>query len=74
MKQTIGTCSICGGPVTVPFVYWSVAPPVPACEQCGATPRAHGPVIDMQPRQDPWTKTTWGNTSAITTAVWPRKR
>lgn len=48
-KQCIGTCSNCGGQVTVPTIYWSVIPPVPTCESCGATARPHGPVIDMNP-------------------------
>lgn len=53
MKNTIGTCSLCGGPVTVPTVYHSVVPPTPRCEGCGAVPVAsHGPVIAM--RKAPW--------------------
>lgn len=47
-KQTLGTCSICGGPVTCPLFYWSTVPPVPKCEGCGAT-GGHGPVIQMTP-------------------------
>jgi hypothetical protein len=48
--KTVGTCSICGGPVVVPTFYWSTIPPVPTCSQCGATPAhpAHGPIIKMQ--------------------------
>lgn len=49
MDTTIGTCSICGGPVRVPSAWWSVIPPTPRCAQCGATKASHGPVIDMQP-------------------------
>ncbi|MHC4619678.1 MAG: hypothetical protein ACYTEQ_18175 [Planctomycetota bacterium] len=49
-EQIIGTCSICGGPVVVPMVFWSVVPPVPTCGRCGAT-KGHGPVIDMVPAQ-----------------------
>ncbi len=45
--QTIGTCSICGGPVTVPTVFWSIVPPSPTCAQCGAV-ASHGPVIPMR--------------------------
>lgn len=51
-ETTIGTCSICSGPVTVPTFYHSVVPPVPTCRSCGATKREnHGPVIDMEPRR-----------------------
>ncbi len=45
----IGTCSVCGGRVLVPSVWWGVIPPVPTCESCHATARSHGPVIDMLP-------------------------
>lgn len=48
MKQTVGTCGVCGGEVTVPTVYWSVIPPKPTCEQCGAVISA-GPVLPMRP-------------------------
>ena len=45
MNNTIGTCSNCGGPVTMPSM---MVNPVPSCEKCGATPKApHGPVIPM---------------------------
>lgn len=47
---TLGTCSLCGGAVTVPTVVGSVVLPTPTCSQCGAVPaQAHGPVIPMQP-------------------------
>ena len=49
--QTVGTCSLCGGPVQVPHVFWSVIPPVPTCADCGAVARRCGPVIDMEPRR-----------------------
>ena len=51
--RTIGTCSICGGAVTVPGVWWCVEPPIPTCTGCGAIAAAHGPVIPMvsAPRQ-----------------------
>lgn len=48
-KQIIGTCGICGGRVTVPSPYWSVIPPVPSCESCGAQVAQHGPVLPMNP-------------------------
>lgn len=61
----VGTCSICGGRVTVPLVFWSVVPPVPTCESCGAVEASHGPVIPMQPaRQQPLTGTGTGQTIA----------
>lgn len=46
---TIGTCSLCGGAVTVPAGPWmSIIPPVPVCSGCGAVPaQEHGPVIQM---------------------------
>lgn len=59
--RVIGTCSICGGRVTVPSVYHSVVPPTPTCEKCGAVPRqSYGPVIPMVPSRpydtQPFTK------------------
>jgi hypothetical protein len=50
--RTIGTCSLCGGPVRV-FTgpYLSTVPPTPSCANCGATPSPnYGPVIPMQGR------------------------
>ena len=46
----IGSCSICGGPVTVPTIWHCVIPPTPTCSRCGAI-RAdtHGSVIPMVP-------------------------
>lgn len=47
MNNVIGTCSECGGPVTMPTM--SVRP-VATCERCGAVQaNAHGPVIKMTP-------------------------
>lgn len=55
-KQTLGTCGNCGGAVTVDTIFWSVVPPTPSCEGCGATPiQAHGPVIPMNPPRKTWT-------------------
>lgn len=48
MTRTLGTCSLCGGAVTVPTVFHSVHPPTPTCSSCGATAAAHGPVIPMR--------------------------
>ena len=47
----IGTCSLCGGPVTVPnyLNVISLIPATPACAQCGAVPMdTHSPVIPMR--------------------------
>lgn len=52
MNKAIGTCSICGGRVTVPHAWGAVIPPTPTCERCGATSAAHGPVIPMQGREN----------------------
>lgn len=49
MKNTIGTCSICGGRVSVPQVWHGIIPPTPTCEACGAVAaETYGPVIPMQ--------------------------
>lgn len=48
---TVGTCSICGGPVRVPAVWMGIIPPEPTCASCGAVKADHGPVIQMKPRQ-----------------------
>lgn len=49
MRTSIGVCSICGGPVTVPDMWHGIYPPVPTCEHCGATSAGRGPVIPMFP-------------------------
>lgn len=46
---TLGTCSLCGGAVTVPAIWHGVIPPTPTCSSCGAVKREHGPIIEMQP-------------------------
>jgi hypothetical protein len=50
-EKCIGRCGICGGSVTVPTIFWSVVPPTPQCEQCGALydGTAHLPVLPMIP-------------------------
>lgn len=51
MKKTVGTCSSCGGRVTVPVAWMSVKPPRPSCESCGAYAKQdHGPVVPMEPK------------------------
>jgi hypothetical protein len=55
-KQTVGTCGLCGGAVTLPIAYWSVIPPVPTCSECGATAKQdHGPIMPMNPPGKTWT-------------------
>lgn len=50
MSQTVGTCSICGGRVTVPASWLCTIPPVPTCESCGAVAaQPYGDVIQMKP-------------------------
>ena len=47
--QTVGTCSICGGPVQYPMHWGGSTPPPIACAHCGAKPKsAYGPVIPME--------------------------
>lgn len=48
MNETvIGSCSLCGGEVTVPTYWMSVEPAIPTCRACGATAAPRGPVIKM---------------------------
>ena len=47
MLTTIGTCSLCGGPVCLPTNWNCVIPAVPTCQRCGAVEATHGPVIPM---------------------------
>ena len=47
--RVIGTCSLCGGSVTVFHgAYWSTVPPVPSCSTCGAVEAKRLPVIPME--------------------------
>ncbi|MEK6860506.1 MAG: hypothetical protein AABY07_00915 [Nanoarchaeota archaeon] len=59
-KQIIGCCSICGGEVTVPFDFWSIIPPVPTCENCGAVMNQEQEleVIPMRPAKK-WSSKFW---------------
>lgn len=45
--HTVGTCSVCGGAVTVPSVWAGIIPPTPTCSSCGAVAAQHGPIIPM---------------------------
>ena len=50
MSITIGTCSLCGGPVQTPEKTNTSVPPTPTCARCGAKKRSnYGQVIDMEP-------------------------
>lgn len=54
MEKTVGTCSICGGRVTVPSNWMGIYPPTPTCQNCGArAAQNNGPVIPMKPVQLP---------------------
>jgi hypothetical protein len=48
MYQVIGTCSLCGGRVSVGR--WGFVALPASCESCGAVAAMHGPVIPMVPR------------------------
>ena len=49
MHRVIGTCSECGGPVTVPQIWMGVHPPTPQCLSCHAIPEnPFGPEIKMK--------------------------
>ena len=48
-ERVVGRCSICGGEVVIPTVFWSVVQPIPTCKSCGAVMRNQGPVIPMVP-------------------------
>ncbi len=49
--QTIGTCSLCGGPVQIPQMWGGLVPPDPTCAKCGAVAARYGPVIPMRSPQ-----------------------
>lgn len=64
----IGTCSICGGAVTVPVAWCGVVPPVPTCASCGAIKKqSYGPVIDMVARKV-GTRTIFGPRNYVNTS------
>lgn len=49
MDTTVGTCSECGGRVTLPAAWMGMNPPIPTCQSCGAREKQpHGPVIEME--------------------------
>ena len=49
--MVVGSCSLCGGRVTVPDDWCCMYPPTPTCESCGAEAANNGPVIEMIPRR-----------------------
>ena len=54
----VGKCSICGGQVVVPTVYWSVVPPIPTCSNCGAKEDVTVilPTLPMKRNENSWVK------------------
>ena len=51
----IGTCSLCGGAVSVPDVWYGTVPAIPTCSSCGATKdNPYGPVINMTKARPRW--------------------
>lgn len=60
-RKPIGTCSQCGGVVSVPTMWHGVNRPVASCERCGATAKASGPVIETEGgRQPSYSVRKWG--------------
>lgn len=50
--RVLGSCSICGGSVIIPHIWYGVIPPIPTCISCGATQKNKLPVIDMEKKRD----------------------
>lgn len=49
-KITVGTCSICGGPVMIHRDWMCSTPDIPTCANCGAqAANTYGDVIPMKP-------------------------
>lgn len=68
MNTTIGTCSRCGGRVSVPTIWHGVVPPIPTCESCGATKaQPHGPVVPMDPAPNRDAQIVWPGLNSSTT-------
>lgn len=68
--QTIGTCSLCGGAVTLPIVWHGIVPPAATCSSCGAVAAQHGPVIPMRPARRRWQPTAAPDPYLVPTE-WP---
>ena len=49
-ESVIGTCGLCGGPVTIPTIWHGVNIPPATCKNCGATVKKdYGPILPMNP-------------------------
>lgn len=61
-KRRIGTCSLCGGPVSVPAINGLPIKLKATCERCGAVEKEdYGPVIPMaRPNEDGWSRKWFG--------------
>lgn len=57
---TIGTCSLCGGRVSIPAAWMATIPPTPTCQSCGAIGASHGPIVPMRPAPRFDSTATWG--------------
>ena len=60
MDSILGACSICGGDVVVPGIWYGVMPPTPTCSSCGAMKAR--PVVSMDPPRQIYVST--GTSSA----------
>lgn len=48
MDRVVGTCSLCGGAVVMPAIWFATVPPIPTCRNCGATKKKpYGPTVEM---------------------------
>ena len=51
-SRIVGTCGLCGGPVTVPMLWHGINMPPKTCRDCGAIAKEdYGPVLPMTPKQ-----------------------
>jgi hypothetical protein len=69
-SRTVGTCSICGGRVSVPDHWMGIYPPIPTCDSCGAHMKEpHGPVVEMEPRE-PKPRTSFSGEGSVAIRAW----
>jgi hypothetical protein len=48
--RIVGTCSACGGAVTMSSTWFGTQPQIPSCRSCHGTPKnPYGPVVEIQP-------------------------
>ncbi len=67
-KIVLGKCSICGGIVSMPTIWFGILPPIAACESCFAIEDKYSdlPTVPMTPLPiNDWRyrvndKTSWG--------------